>query len=47
MSSSTMRHRRLTPRQCPILQDIDGAIAAILVHDGLMPTEELVTALTD
>ena len=47
MSSSIMRHRRLTPRECPILQDIDGDIAAILVHDGLMPTEELVTALTD
>ena len=47
MSSSTMHHRRLTPRERPILQDSDGDIAAILVHGGLLPTEELVTALTD
>ena len=39
--------RRLTPRECPVLQDIDGDIAAVLAHDGLLPTEELVTALTD
>ena len=39
--------RRLTPRECPVLQDIDGDVAAVLSHDGLLPTEELVTALTD
>ena len=42
-----MYQRRLTPRECPVLQDIDGGIAAVLAHDGLLPTEELVTALTD
>ena len=47
MSSSTMRHRGFMPHEGPILQDIDGDIAAIFVHDGLMMTEELVTALTD
>ena len=36
-----MRHKRLTSR------DIDGLIATILVHNGLMPTEELVTAIID
>ena len=47
MSSSSMCHKRLTSRECPILQDIDGLIATILAHNGLMPTEELVTAITD
>ena len=42
-----MCHKRLTSRECPILQDIDGLIATILAHNGLMPTEELVTAITD
>ena len=42
-----MRHKRSTSRECPILQDIDGLIATILAHNGLMPTEELVTAITD
>ena len=42
-----MRHKCLTSRECPMLQDIDGLIATILTHNGLMPTEELVTAITD
>ena len=47
LSSKRMYQRRLTPRECPVLQDIDGDIAAVLAHDGLLPTEELVTAITD
>ena len=47
MSSQGISQRQLTPRECPVLQDIDGDIAAVLAHDGLLPTEELVTALTD
>ena len=42
-----MRHKCLTSRECPMLQDIDGLIATILTHNGLMLTEELVTAITD
>ena len=42
-----MCHKLLTSRECPILQDIDGLIATILAHNDLMPTEKLVTAITD
>ena len=46
-TSSHKMQRRLTPCECPVLQDIDGDDAAVLSHDWLLPTQELVTALTD
>ena len=39
--------KMITCRECPVLQDIDGDVATLLTHEGLLPTEEIVIALTD
>ena len=36
----------ITACECPIRRDIDGYIAEILSHQGLLPIEEIVTIIT-
>ena len=37
----------ITASECPILQDIDGDVAEVLSHHGLLPIEEIVAAIAD
>ena len=41
------QRERITASECPILQDIDGDVAKVLSHHGLLPIEEIVTAIAD
>ena len=47
MEARADRRERITAGECPILQDIDGDVAEVLSHHGLLPIEEIVTAITD
>ena len=47
MESRADQRERITAGECPILQDIDGDVAEVLSHHGLLPIEEIVTAITD